>query len=66
MYPFYIMSALRQCDDLDPNDTSHDEMFMKLPKRSVIKWFLEWNGIIHYTDRIIDLIQDVYEVNLED
>ena len=64
-YPDYIMKAARQSRfDLDEDDTSRDEEIMKADPSWVLRWWLNWEGIIGYTGTIIEAIEDIYHCDL--
>jgi hypothetical protein len=65
-YPFYIYSNVRQTFDLEPTDTSMDKEINELSRRDVLEKYLNWEGLIGYADEIIDVIQDIYEVDLDE
>lgn len=63
-YPEYIMRNIRQNLGLEANDTSRDDYIMKMSKERVFKAYLEWEGIIGYTNEILSTISEIYGTNL--
>lgn len=64
-YPEYIYRNVRQSLDLDSNDTTLDEEINDMSPNEVIDRYWQWEGIIGYTNRIIDTVFDVYEIDKE-
>lgn len=54
-----IMQRCRQRLDLDEDDDSEDDKINGWSKRKVFDECLKWEGIINYTDWIIDLFQEL-------
>lgn len=64
-YSENIMSAVRQNMYLEPDDTSHDAEIMEMPEREVLnRWFV-WQGIIGYTDDVLEVVSEIYDIELE-
>ena len=64
-YPEYIMKKVRQRIGLEPNDNSKDEEIVIMSPGEIIDAVLEWEGIIGYTEFIVDLVFDVYGFDKE-
>ena len=65
-YEEYIYKMLRQWAGLDEEDKSKDEEFDKMSSYEVLDALLEYEGIIGYTSRIKDWVEDSYHIKLED
>jgi hypothetical protein len=65
-FPEHVIETLRQRNSLDPSDTSMDEDFLSYDKEYVFDEVLEWEGVIGYGDHIRQLVNDIYNVDLED
>ena len=65
MYSDNIMEALRQRLGLEENDTSKDDLIMEMEPEDVLDMYLCWEGIIGWTGRIIEIVEEVYRVDLE-
>ena len=63
-YEEYIMENLRQRRGLEADDDSQDNRIENMSKARIIKEYLSWEGLIGYGDMIIDLINDVYGIDL--
>ena len=64
-YPEYIMKKVRQRIGVEPNDNSKDEEIEIMSPGEIIDAVLEWEGIIGYTEFIVDLVFDVYGFDKE-
>ena len=64
-YPEYIMKKVRQRIGLELNDNSKDEEIEIMSPGEIIDAVLEWEGIIGYTEFIVDLVFDVYGFDKE-
>ncbi len=65
-YNNLIMEKVRQQLELDEDDASHDKRIMDMPKSEVLNRILIWEGIVNYTDDILEIIQEIYNVSLKD
>lgn len=65
-YPPYIMRNVRENLGLESDDTSKDREINEMDKRRVLDAYLTWEGIIGYTYEIISIIEDIFEVELND
>jgi hypothetical protein len=65
-YPENVVESLRQRNSLDPSDTSMDEDFLDYDKEYVFEECLTWDGIIGYGDQIRQLVNDIYNIDLEE
>ena len=63
-YNEYIMRNVRGNLDLEIDDTSKDDLIMEMSKKEVLERYFIWEGICGYTDIILDLIYDIYGVDL--
>lgn len=64
-YPEHIINRLKDREDMEYEDKSKDEYFQNLPPKTVLKELLEWEGICGYTNMILELIKDIYKVQLK-
>ena len=55
-YSNFIMRAVRQNMGLDEDDTSMDDEIMEMDGEEVVSRYLEWEGILGYTSRIIVVV----------
>lgn len=65
-YPPYIMRQLRESLDLEPEDTSKDHTINNMSPKTVFRKWLDYEGIIGYSNRIISLVEDIFGVSLEE
>jgi len=65
MYPEWILKNIRQNLGLEPDDTSQDDEINAMSKQEVFERYLTWQGIIGYSDRIISVIETIYNVELD-
>jgi len=65
MYPNYIMEKVRQHLGLESWDTSRDEEINSMSHGIVFQHCLEWEGIIGYSYKITDWIEQIFSVKLE-
>lgn len=56
MYPEEIMQALRQASGLAEDDTSQDAHIANMQLRDVLDAYLQWEGVIGYTDNIMAIV----------
>lgn len=66
LYPDSIMRCVRQNLGYDPNDTSADKEISIMTPHEVLNSWLEWNGIIGYTDDIVYAVSNIYKENWRD
>ena len=64
-YPMVIWDV-RKNMGLDLSDESLDDKILAMPKKEVLARYLEWNGIIGYTDTILGAVSEIYEIELEE
>jgi len=64
-YPMVIWDV-RKNMGLDLSDESLDAEILAMPKKEVLARYLEWNGIIGYTDTILGAVSEIYEIELEE
>jgi hypothetical protein len=43
-----------------------DEQLSKMTKREIFDHYLEWNGIIGFSSSILDVIEELFKVELKD
>lgn len=66
LYPDSIMRCVRQNLGYDPNDISADKEISIMTPHEVLNSWLEWNGIIGYTDDILHAVSSIYKENWRD
>lgn len=59
-YSDSLMEAVRQNLGVDEDDTSRDVDIEAMDKREVLDRALTWEGIIGYTDKLINWFKSVY------
>jgi hypothetical protein len=65
MYSFQVMSAVRQyLGAEDGHDTNYDGQIAQMSQREVLDTYLNWHGIIGYTSSIIDVVGNIYNIEL--
>ena len=64
-YPEHIINRLKDREDMEYEDKSKDEYFQNLPPIIVLRELLAWEGICGYTNMILELIKDIYKVQLK-
>lgn len=64
-YPEHIINRLKDREDMEYEDKSKDEYFQNLSPKTVLNELLEWEGIFGYTNMILELIKDIYKVQLK-
>lgn len=65
MYAEWIYKAVRQNLGLELDDTSQDDEINAMSKQEIFERYLTWQGIIGYSNRIISLIETIYNVELD-
>ena len=63
-YPDDIMRGVRERLGVTPNDTSMDAEIAAMDKVEVMRQWLEWEGICGYTSLVVELVQDIFGVEL--
>ena len=64
-YPEHIINRRKDREDMEYEDKSKDEYFQNLPPIIVLRELLAWEGICGYTNMILELIKDIYKVQLK-
>ena len=59
-----IMEAVRQRLDLEKDNASKDEYIMSLDKRIVFREYCEWNGFYGWSDNILSVIENIFNIRL--
>ena len=59
-YSNYLMRSIRQSMGLDEDDTSRDDAIMEMDSYELLDRFLEWEGIIGYTQKIINILKEIF------
>jgi len=65
-YSDHIMRNIRERNGLEPDDTSMDEEIMSQSKENIFSEYLEWIGIIGYSNSILGVIEELYGVKLRE
>ena len=63
--PEYIMEILRQRRYLDEYDESEDEEILAMSGVDFLRNWLEWEGIIGYTDELLQVIEMAFGIDLQ-
>ena len=64
--PSYIMENLRQRRNLDYDDATEDDDILSMSGTEFLNELLNWEGILGYTDTIIEFIEMAFGINLYD
>ena len=64
-YPEHIMKTLRQRLNLEPDDTSSDDIINLYSPSEALDELLIWEGIIGYTSTIKYWIEVVYGLDID-
>lgn len=59
-YSNYLMISVRQSMGLDEDDTSRDDTIMEMDSYELLDRFLEWEGIIGYTQKIVNILKEIF------
>ena len=59
-YSNYLMRSVRQNMGLDEDDTSRDDAIMEMDSYELLDRFLEWEGIIGYTQKIVNILKEIF------
>lgn len=64
-----IMEAIRQRMGLEENDTSKDDIIMKMDKEDIFREYCQWNGLLGswYSELLTTIrnIDNVYKSNMQ-
>jgi hypothetical protein len=63
-YPEHIMGILRQRLGLEFDDTSRDVEILTYSHNEVFDEVCEWEGLIDYGDKIRELVDSIYGIEL--
>lgn len=63
--PEHIMEIMRQRRYLDEYDESEDQEILKMSGKEFLDELLGWEGLLGYTDYIIEIIEMAYGIDLE-
>lgn len=66
MVSYITMENLRLRRELDCDDTSEDQEILTMTPYEFFDELLAWEGISGYTDRILEMINEAFGINLED
>ena len=59
-YSNYLMRSVRQSMGRDEDDTSRDDAIMEMDSYELLDRFLEWEGIIGYTQKIVNILKEIF------
>lgn len=62
----YIIRDVRQNMGLEPEDTSRDSEILTMTPAEIFDRWLEWQGIIGYSHRILSAIEEIFDINLDE
>lgn len=60
-----VMEACRQRMGLNKDDKSHDTDIWNMSHKRVFIEYCEWNGLTGWSNKLLDVIQDIYGIELE-
>lgn len=63
--PEHIMEIMRQRRYLDEYDESEDQEILEMSGKEFLDDLLGWEGLLGYTDYIIEIIEMAYGIDLE-
>ena len=63
-YPEYIMQKLRESLGLEPTETYRDAEINLMSSNWAFDSLLEWEGLIDYGDKIRELVDSIYGIEL--
>ena len=66
MIPDYIMEDLRERRDLEYDDATEDNDILTMSGAEFLDELLNWEGIIGYTNTIMEYIEMAFGINLND
>ena len=61
----YIKMILRETENINPTDSSHDEYIDTFTPYEILDRVLQYEGIIGYTSKIISIIEEIYNIELK-
>lgn len=64
--PQSVMKDMRQRLGYEENETDPDEEILNMSGYEFLDEYLNWNGLIRFTDMIVEAIYMAYGINLED
>lgn len=63
-YPDYILRDVRQNMGVEPDDESRDDEIRTMSPTEIFDKWLEWQGIIGYSHRILNAIEEIFDIDL--
>lgn len=60
-----VMEACRQRMGLYKDDKSCDVDIWNMPRKKVFREYCEWNGLTGWSNKLLDVIQNIYGTELE-
>lgn len=66
MYSEYVMESVRQALGLEKQDVSQDALIFEMDRETVLDYYLQWHGLIGFTDDILETIEDIYHCIFEE
>lgn len=64
--PEHIIIDVRQNLNLEASDKSHDAIIRRMPRKELLSRYLEWNNLINYSNFVIDVVNSIYNIDLEE
>ena len=64
--PEYLKRSIRQALGYEEDDSSVDKEIELMSPREAFSYWLQWEGILGYTDKILSAIEDIYGCNFEE
>lgn len=65
-FPKWLVQKVRESFGLESNDSSRDGEIICMSHRELFDAWLTWNGIIGYTEEILNTIEKIYKITLEE
>ena len=65
-YSEYILRCVRQNLGYASDDKQADEEIESMERSEIFERYLQWQGIIGYGDTLLRVIEDIYDIELED
>lgn len=61
----WIIRNIRESRGLEPNDTSEDKEIYSMSKAEQLEAFFSYEGIIGYSDMIMEAVEEIFGVVLD-
>lgn len=64
-YSNEVMESCRQRMGMNKDDSSHDADIWNMSRKKVFREYCECNGLIGWSNKLLDVIQDIYGIELK-